>query len=219
MSELAPVAADTSPERGHPTTTEAATRVEYDPLGALADTATPDVATQPLGGDAPQPPQDGGDRPLPPLDGRLRALLDNSEVTPAGRAFFEPRETGMLDWARNTPPEPGKYALHIHGNAAIVAVGTERFSADDFATMVRHDPNHDGSPLKLYSCETGRDDDGFAQQLADRLGVDVEAPDKLAFTWADGRTVVASLAGTDINGMPIPTQPADGLWRLFHPRT
>ena len=156
---------------------------------------------------------------LPPaLDDRLRSHLDESAGTPGGRAFYEPDDTPMFEAAQDVPPAPGQYTVDMHGDPAAVYIGPDGLSADDLGTMLEHDPTWNGEPVRLFACETGQRDDGFGQQVADRLGLDVTAPTELAWSEADGTTYVTSQAGMDIYGNPIPTIPPDGQWRVFHPR-
>jgi len=55
-----------------------------------------------------------------------------------------------------------------------------------------------GMPVRLYSCYTGQDPEGFAKKLADALGRnDVEAPDDYIHLFEDGTTVIAPLRVAD----------------------
>jgi hypothetical protein len=159
---------------------------------------------------------DTGDSPGT-LDDRLQGYYDLSEQTPGGRSFYPADDTAMRDAAMTAQPEAGKYTVDMHGNSDSAYIGRDAISADDLASMVENDPNYDGGPIRLMSCETGAGD--YAQQLADRLDTTVEAPDQLAWSDRDGNTFVSSMAGYDQYGNPIPTEPHDGNWITFHPRT
>lgn len=50
--------------------------------------------------------------------------------------------------------------------------------------FVRH--SDQGQPIRLLSCSTGGVDDGFAQNLANKLGVDVLAPTDLLWVRPNG---------------------------------
>ncbi|KOV87236.1 hypothetical protein [Nocardia sp. NRRL S-836] len=149
------------------------------------------------------------------LPQRLQQILDESTVTPAGRAFYQAGDEMLAD-ADQVPPKPGSYTVDVHGNATSVRIGTERLTADDLAAIIEADPNWQGQPIRLLSCNTGHDDNGFAQQLADRLGVPVTAPSDYAGTFADGRPFVAT-ARADESGRLVPKIPPDGNWRTFTP--
>lgn len=45
--------------------------------------------------------------------------------------------------------------------------------------------------IRLFSCNTGADSNGFAQNLANKLGVPVSAPTKLLWSDARGNHFVA----------------------------
>lgn len=150
------------------------------------------------------------------LPQRLQQLLDESVATPAGRAFYQ-RGDEMLADASQVPPEPGSYTIDMHGNATSVRIGTERLTADDLAALIEADPNWHGEPIRLISCNAGHEDNGFAQQLATRLGVPVTAPSDYAGTFADGAPFV-STAYVDESGMLVPKIPPNGTWRTFQPQ-
>ncbi|GHH44131.1 WXG100-like domain-containing protein [Lentzea cavernae] len=150
------------------------------------------------------------------LPQRLQEILDESTVTPAGRAFY-PGDDEMLADASQVPPQPGSYTIDVHGNATSVRFGTERLTADDLAALIEADPNWHGEPIRLIACNTGHEDNGFAQQLATRLGVPVTAPSDYAGTFADG-TPFASTAHVDESGTLVPKIPPDGVWRTFQPQ-
>ncbi|MGH3830137.1 MAG: hypothetical protein ACRDRS_06725 [Pseudonocardiaceae bacterium] len=161
--------------------------------------------------------QDSATDTLAELDDRLRNYLDQSQVTPAGRGFYDPHDTEMRQAAQDVPPAPGQYTVDMHGNPARVCIGGESLSPDDLGSILEHDPNWNGQPVRLFACETGRGDDGFGQLLADRLNVDVTAPTELAWSEPDG-TIYVTSKDVDIFGNPTPTTPHDGNWRTFHPR-
>ena len=138
-------------------------------------------------------------------------------MTQSGRAFLDSGDP-LYGPAQAIPPEPGSYTVVMHGNSDSTYVGADPISADDLGTMLENDPNYHGEPVRLFSCETGQGTDPYAQELADRLGVDVSAPDQLAWADINGNTFVTSANGTDIYGRPVPNVPYDGKWQPFQPR-
>ena len=142
----------------------------------------------------------------------LRSYLDDSMVTPAGRAFYPPGE--VPDTAHALPREHGRYTLDLHGGPDFVRIGADRLTADDLAALVEADPNWHGEPIRLLACETGQKADGFAQRLADRLGVTVHAPTEMVGIDPDGNVYVASLTVNEA-GMRVPGPP--GRMRAFEP--
>ena len=91
-----------------------------------------------------------------------------------------------------------------------IRVGDRTFSAQEFADVLRRDPNWDGKPLRLLSCDAGTS--GLARDLAHELGVPVTAPRGLAWTDGNGR-VFASDLGPDGR----PGWPPNGGWDTHHP--
>lgn len=65
--------------------------------------------------------------------------------------------------------------------------------AKHVANMLKHMKAFSGKGVRLLSCNTGSDPNGFAQTLANKLGVPVSAPNNLLWTYGDksGRLDVA----------------------------
>lgn len=61
------------------------------------------------------------------------------------------------------------------------------------ANIIRHNDKYNGEKIRLLSCDTGGKEDGFAQQLANALGVEVEAPNNKLYVYPDGTYRVAKL--------------------------
>ena len=64
------------------------------------------------------------------------------------------------------------------------------------AEVIRHNPNYHGENIRLLCCSTGLQVDGgycFAEELANALGVTVEAPNMEVFTAANGTIKVGQL--------------------------
>ena len=150
----------------------------------------------------------------PSLSDRLQTHLDNSDVTPAGRSFYEPNDTEMRESAQTVEEIPGHYALDMHGDAHVVVIGDDELSADELGQMLERDANYAGQPITLVSCETGQVDDGFAQQMADRMDVAVTGPTGLAWVDGDGRVHSTDRGDFDEYGVPGP----DSEWITYYPR-
>jgi hypothetical protein len=98
-------------------------------------------------------------------------------------------------YARNVPPLDGHYDVAAHGNELEVQVHgaagqVERLGADRLAKLIVEQPDYDGGPVRLLSCFTGSSPTGIAQQLADRLGINVVAPSSKLWMWPDGEMAV-----------------------------
>ncbi len=165
-------------------------------------------------------------------------VLDHEYRTSVGSAFFV-TDSDLLA-AVCLPPyfdssDRQEYVLHIHGAPDIVAVGDEHLGASEFGRVVRcTDWAIDKKPIRLFSCSTGRDPNGFAQQLANELRVPVTAPTTLAWSPSlefntiedlkEGRMpepVIsdAVLKRDDVTGgvRRVPKLPETGTWKVFYP--
>ena len=158
-----------------------------------------------------------GHAPQQKLSGKLRKIYAQSIETPGGRAFHDPNDAGIIRDALELPAQPGMYTVDIHGHPDKVTFLGRPLTEHDLAALIRNDPKWNGQPIWLFSCETGQLDDGFAQRLADELGVAVVAPTEIAVSDEDGNFFVATETGTDAYGEPIYHSPPDGVWRKFVP--
>ncbi|MFS0733898.1 hypothetical protein ABC304_03480 [Microbacterium sp. 1P10UB] len=123
---------------------------------------------------------------------------------------------GDRDAASHVPIYPGEYALDLHGSPQQVQGGDgTMMDAATFADVVRRRTDWDGqTPIRLFSCDTGADPDGFAQQLSNNLGVDVTAPTKPVWSQPNGAPFV-----TDIDPVTgAPAWPPNGAWVQFSPK-
>lgn len=78
-------------------------------------------------------------------------------------------------------PKEGYDDRVMHGTSNSVEYTTNNgqkvdVSAKEFADILKASPDYNGEDIRLLSCSTGKEDDGFAQQLADELNINVLAP-------------------------------------------
>src|SRR5690606_5823368 len=138
---------------------------------------------------------------------RLEEVWNESTETAAGRAFHE--QGDLLPLAEVVTPMEGYYTADLHGNAdgmvAPSADGPVDISAADLADLIRSDPNWDGQPVRLLSCDTGLvpsdGSESVAQRLADDLKVSVIAPEGVGESDWQGNVYSG---GTDAFGAPKP---------------
>jgi hypothetical protein len=93
--------------------------------------------------------------------------------------------------------------------------------ASQFSEVVRKATGWAGEPVRLFSCDTGRNQEGFAQQLANQLGVPVTAP--TAPVWSTpggGLPIVSDLdwVKRDDVWVSLPKDPPSGTWVTFEPQ-
>lgn len=104
----------------------------------------------------------------------------------------------------------GEYLVGAHGSPQTVQLLGSRSDHRTLADIVRARRDYEpGTPIRLYSCSTGRATDGacFAQRLADELGVPVTAPTDKVWLWPDGSVAIGQKLGDN-----------DGEWITFRPR-
>lgn len=86
------------------------------------------------------------------------------------------------------PKKEGFFDVAAHGAVYAIEYGSESMmlSARELARIIQHNKDYKGEKIRLLSCSTGSADDGFAQQLANALGVEVEAPSDVLFVYPNG---------------------------------
>ena len=80
-----------------------------------------------------------------------------------------------------------------HGNSAGIEFRGRLLNAKEVADLIRNSPQYIGGKqiVKLYSCETGKGRNSFAQQLAKELNVEVKAPNKLIYPTTSNDFIIA----------------------------
>ncbi|MGP4021669.1 hypothetical protein [Saccharopolyspora sp. 5N708] len=117
----------------------------------------------------------------------------------------------MRDLAQRVPDDGVHHTVDVHALPdGRVRIGDHTFSPKELADMLRNDPNWNGQPIRLLSCDAGTS--GLARDLANELGVPVTAPRGLAWTDTNGQVFSSSRAP---DGGP--TWPPDGGWDTHNP--
>ncbi|WP_408951235.1 hemagglutinin repeat-containing protein [Lysobacter sp. Hz 25] len=88
------------------------------------------------------------------------------------------------------------------------------------ARLIQQSPGYSGQPIRLLSCETGACDAGFAQNLANKMNVPVQAPTDIIWAYADGVMVIAPRLSRDPKspGFNLPDLSRQGAFETFMPR-
>ena len=95
-------------------------------------------------------------------------------------------------YAKNITPIEGYEDQVIHGDKYGFEIRdlndnvSSAYTPEEFAEILKEDPNYHGGNIRLISCSSGVEDGNAAQALADALGVDVLAPTKDVFICLDG---------------------------------
>ncbi|NUP48786.1 MAG: DUF4347 domain-containing protein, partial [Catenulispora sp.] len=173
--------------------------------------------------------------PDPEVERRDRAAFsERVEADRFRKEYIEARADGSGMWIRDPrsqhdlrsrpsattmQPDPGHFTLTLHGSPDKVHVGQSHLSAGDVANLLRHTPEwaNNPRPIRMIACNTGEHDEGFAQQLADHLGVAVKAPNTVVWGSAHGKPYATTMVYR-ADGTLRPIKELDGAYRVFTPR-
>ena len=91
--------------------------------------------------------------------------------------------------------EPGFSDVVIHGNPYYVAYyrNNERIDLNQrsLSKMIKKDSGYKkGTAIRLVSCSTGKEINGFAQNLANKMGVVVKAPSDTLWVLPTGKMII-----------------------------
>lgn len=119
-------------------------------------------------------------------------------------------ESKLKTAAKWIKPKEGYTDIVIHGSDDHVEIkkGADWVKIDHrtLARMYKGDKAYTKNPIRLISCETGKDVNGFAQNLANKLGRKVIAPSDKVWIHPNGRITIGPNARTD-TGKWIPYYP------------
>jgi hypothetical protein len=136
-----------------------------------------------------------------------------------------------LDCISSVRPSPDRYVIAVHGSPQHVGIfhasgGSTSFTPDQLKAIVTSAGNYkNGTGIALNSCNTGRYENGFAQQLSRAYGTPVAAPND--FVWGYNRNVgppvgvANSTAYVDRPGAPPPVYDHNrpGQWNVWNSGT
>ena len=120
-----------------------------------------------------------------------------------------PEGDPLIENSKNVTPKDGFFDVAMHGTPRAVAFGTAEgtnMSPRLLAAIIKHNKNYHGENIRLLSCSTGVRVNGeycFAEELANALGVIVEAPNMKVYTDSNGTIKVGKYG----EGRMIPYKP------------
>ncbi|AVS78866.1 sugar-binding protein, partial [Paracidovorax avenae] len=125
----------------------------------------------------------------------------------------------IKSYADKVPKNSSVYQVGAHGNPTLIVDENHKVvSPADLASRIKKDPKYkEGMPVELLSCNTGKDKDGYAQQLANELkSSEVRAPDQYMWYDSNGNTVPMGLKME--GGKMVKDTTAPGKMNVFKPK-
>ena len=128
--------------------------------------------------------------------GNLFNAIRGLKAAAGGRTVLMESGDQFVRNAAKTPELSGYHDVIVHGTPLDFGrtptswAGGTNFGHRDLANMLLHDPDYAGGAVRLLSCKTGQLADGAAQNLANKLGVDVLAPTDTLWAFPDGGLVI-----------------------------
>jgi hypothetical protein len=132
---------------------------------------------------------------------KLEAAKGGVQYGTAGDAF-------LANASRATQPA-GMLDVAVHGSPLSVEIGANTVNHRVLAGLIERNAQFAGQPVRLLSCETGCLPNGFAQNLANKLGVPVHAPNDIIWAYPSGRLTIGPTAGAN-SGSFVPFLPGGG---------
>lgn len=112
----------------------------------------------------------------------------------------------FLIFASRAQQPTGVLDVIVHGRPTMVDIGDYTVNHRVLANLITKNPQYKGQPIRLLSCNTGALPNGFAQNLANKLGVPVSAPNNIIWAYSNGRLTIGATPtinnGSFINFMP-----------------
>ena len=146
------------------------------------------------------------------LGTRVAARIGVAEAEgAAGGIQFGPATDEFLTNASRATPNPGVLDVAVHGSPVNVEIGSATVNHRVLARLIEQNSEFTGQPIRLLSCETGCLPRGFAQNLSNKLGVPVSAPNDIIWAYPDGQLTIGQWP-TSNTGSFINFLPGGGLW-------
>ena len=141
---------------------------------------------------------------------KMKPLEKNGESSTIKLSInlFDKEDPLYLD-ALSIEEELGFEDICLHGSPSSVQKKINgmltNMNASEFAQYLKEETDYDGGDIRLASCETGKGDNSFAQQLSKELGVRVKAPDSDVYYAPDEGVLFVGSPTSNI-----------GKWRIFN---
>lgn len=145
--------------------------------------------------------------------GYKNAIAGNAVFTSGNKLYFQ------YISKRKDVDSDGKYDVVAHGNSKNIHIEHNgkniEINSRIAAKLIKSRTDYTkGQSIRLLSCNTGKGNDCFAQNLANKLGVTVYAPTKMIWAWPNGTHDVYGSIKNNINK---PNLKDKGYMKAFHP--
>lgn len=124
-------------------------------------------------------------------------IIENDDVDSLSLRFLSNRDR-MYHNLQEFPPLDGYEDIACHADPYSFGFvdpesedTVQSVSAQFFAKRVKESGKYNGGAIRLIACESGKFDNGLAQQFANEMGVTVLAPTKIVYTNSQGYMVLA----------------------------
>ena len=153
------------------------------------------------------------------LESLWKSIKTNkTSIYSAGDFAFMDSDDKFLEYIHNrSDVDPnGYYDIIAHGSPHEIQIthNNEHMSVDHrtAARLIQNMKGYNGQKIRLLSCSTGALDNGFAQNLANKLNVEVCAPTNVLWANPDGSYFIA---GITEKMEPVMSDP--GIFKSFLP--
>ena len=131
-----------------------------------------------------------------PTKGYLSAVSGNAVYKSKDKLYFEYisrrkdiDENGVYDFVAHGLPDK----IQIEHNNENIQINSRVAS-----NLIKNRSDYKkGQAIRLLSCYTGKYENGFAQSLANKLGVIVYAPTEIVWAYPSGRHIVAAMGANN----------------------
>lgn len=129
----------------------------------------------------------------------LNAIVKRSTIKLENGFACFPDTDPLSQYVQKVKPLKTYFDVAMHGSPSAVGFGTAETNMSPrlLASIIRHSDGWNGQKIRLLSCSTGKqegDDYCFAEELANALGVEVKAPNKVLYI-SKGGTLKVGFSG------------------------
>ncbi|WP_254780421.1 DUF637 domain-containing protein, partial [Pseudomonas azotoformans] len=151
-------------------------------------------------------------------------LVSTREAVPGPTNFMGDADQFFKNASKRTDIDAeGFFDVVAHGSKQKIEIftpnGTVMADQRVVSRLIENNPGYNGQPIRLLSCDTGGCDTGFAQNLANKMGVPVKAPTNLVWAYGDGKMIVAPRSSLSQSSplFNVPDLSNQGVFKVFYP--